>query len=136
MIPDPAGRTYKDLARIADRLFMESEDNEEELADALDTLDGNTRDELLVSDLLNAYQVFYYFFREVPEEIVKERLLLLPASSLVHPVTINETGFTDVIFIVENKDPVIELVEDDETYARYEGKDAYRKAMQALHSIF
>ena len=47
-----------------------------------DALDPALRNELLVSDLLNAYQAFYYFFRILPDDLVCERLELEPASSL------------------------------------------------------
>ena len=60
------GNSYRDLAKIADRLFMQSNDDEEQLASALDSVDEEIRQDLLASDLLNAYQVFYYHFREVP----------------------------------------------------------------------
>ena len=52
------------------------------LSGMLDALDTGTRNELLESDLLNAFQVFYYYFRINPDELVKERLELEPASSL------------------------------------------------------
>ena len=56
---------------------------------------GPVRNELLVSDLLNAWQVFYYFFRTVPDELVRERLELEPASSLVLGVAIDEIDLLD-----------------------------------------
>ena len=49
----------------------------------------------MVSDLLNAWQVFYYYFRTVPDELVKERMELEPASSLPRGLKIDEVEFLD-----------------------------------------
>ena len=82
--------SFPELVRIADCLLEESGEDE----DALRAPDGSpartVRCELLVSDLLNAWQVFYYFFRSFPDELVRERLELEPASSLVNGVAIDE----------------------------------------------
>jgi len=130
------GKTYRDLAKIADRLFMQSNDDEEQLAAALDSVEPEVRQELLASDLLNAYQVFYYYFREFPGELAKERLLLLPASSLSHKVVLAEIDYVEVEFQVEQGDPVISLVDEGQVIAKYHGKDAFHSAVQFIDDSY
>jgi len=60
---------YHELVAIADRLLDECGEDAGLLAEKLDGLVPEMREELLVSDLFNAYQVFYYFFREIPDDI-------------------------------------------------------------------
>ena len=87
--------SFPELVRIADCLLEESGEDEDALVRRLETLPGAVRNELLVSDLLNAWQVFYYFFRTVPDELVRERLELEPASSLADGVEIDEIESAD-----------------------------------------
>ncbi|MCX6700154.1 MAG: hypothetical protein NTV68_09535 [Methanomicrobiales archaeon] len=136
MTAGPHEKTYRDLATIADRLFIQSNDNEEELATALDTVDEEVRRDLLRSDLLNAYQVFYYYFREFPGELAKERLLLLPASTLSHGVILAEINYVEVVFQVEQGSPVITLHDEGQVIANYHGKDAFRNARQFIDDSY
>jgi hypothetical protein len=129
-------KSYRDLTKIADRLFMQSDDDEEQLAYALDSVEPDVRQELLASDLLNAYQVFYYYFREFPGELAKERLLLLPATSLSHKVVLAEIDYVEVEFSVEQGDPVITLLDEGQVIAKYHGKDAYHSAMQFIDDSY
>ena len=136
MTAGPEGKSYRDLAQIADRLFIQSNDDEEQLAAALDSVPEEVRQELLASDLLNAYQVFYYYFREFPGELAKERLLLLPASALAHGVILAEIDYVEVIFHVELGDPVISLHDEGQVIANYRGNDAYQRAMQFIDDSY
>jgi hypothetical protein len=100
----------------------------------LDALDSGTRKELLASDLLNAFQVFYYYFRMYPDELVKERLELEPASSLETGVKIDEIDPVDLIFSVHNHEPVI-LVSDGETVIQtFRGKTAYAQGLKYMEN--
>jgi hypothetical protein len=136
MTAGPQGNSYRDLAKIADRLFVQSHDNEEQLATALDSVPQDVRQELLASDLLNAYQVFYYYFREIPDELAKERLLLLPASALTHGVVLSEIDYVEVVFQVEQGIPGIALHDEGQVIANYHGKDAYRSAKQFIDDSY
>jgi hypothetical protein len=136
MTAGPESKSYRDLAKIADRLFAKSHDDEEQLAAALDSAPQEVRQELLASDLLNAYQVFFYYFREVPDALVKERLLLLPASALTHGTILSEIDYVEVIFQVEQGVPVITLHDEGQVIANYHGKDAYRSAMQFIDDSY
>jgi hypothetical protein len=129
-------KSYRDLAKIADRLFMQSDDDEEQLAYALDSVEPEVRQALLASDLLNAYQVFYYYFREFPGELAKERLLLLPATSLSQKVVLAEIDYVEVEFRVEQGDPEITLLDEGQVIAKYHGNDAYRSAMQFIDDSY
>jgi hypothetical protein len=129
---DDGPRTYRDLYVVADRILEEGEDNPEALSFALDRLDPGTRDELLGSDFLNAWQVFYYHFREDPGELERDRLTLQPASAVAKGVLLTEIEFYEIIFLVESKEPVISIRTGGEVVANFRGKDAYRRAWQFL----
>lgn len=123
---------YTVLGEIAERLFEECEEDERLLAVALERLDEEIRDELFVSDFLNAYQVFYYFFRVVPGELEKDRLILQPASALVEGVLIDDIEYLEVIFLIEDHRPVISISDGEEVLVNYRGKDAYQKAVRFI----
>ncbi|HVP95108.1 MAG TPA: hypothetical protein VMS89_08065 [Methanoregulaceae archaeon] len=126
------GTPYRELAKLADSLFKASGDDEERLASHLDTVSTDLRHELFVSDLLNAYQVFYYFFRESPGDLGKERMILAPASLLVHGMAILEVDYLEVIFSMDPDEPVITVRDEGQVLANYRGKTAYRDAMQFI----
>ncbi len=123
---------YYELAALADSLFTISDEDEEKLAGLLDELDPGVRRELLSSDLLNAYQVFYYYFRETPDELVQDRLLLHAASDLGGGLLIEEYDIYEVILAVKDELPVIVVTDGDEETARFSGRSAYREMMAYL----
>lgn len=123
---------YAALADLADRLFEASDDDDELLAAMLDPLDGEILGALLASDLLNAYQVFYYFFRETPDELTKERLQLHAASDLARGIVIDEVDIYDVIFSLEGGEPVLLITDGEATLARFEGEQAYTDLVRYL----
>ncbi|HOB18512.1 MAG TPA: hypothetical protein PKK74_07455 [Candidatus Methanoculleus thermohydrogenotrophicum] len=118
---------YIELADLADRLFEISGDDDERLAEVLDTLDDETRGALLASDFLNAYQVFYYCFREKPDKLTKERLQLHAASDIVRGITVEEVDVYEVIFTTRDREPVLLLTDGETTLAQFSGPDAYEK---------
>lgn len=119
---------YAELAALADKLLEIADEDERELARILDTLDDGIRNELLVSDFLNACQVFYYFFREAPDELARERLVLNPASELTSGVMVDEIEELEVIMGVRNGTPVVSVSDGDRVIARFTGADAYHHA--------
>lgn len=130
---DVHGRTpYRELAKLADSLFLASGDDEERLASHLDTINTEQRLELFGSDLLNAYQVFYYFFREYPGDLEKERMILTPASSLRKGLVIREIDYLEVIFSMDADEPLITVRDDEQVLGHYRGRNAYRDAMQFI----
>jgi len=118
---------YTELAELADTLFEASDDDDELLAEMLDTLDAETLNALISSDLLNAYQVFYYFFRETPDDLARERLQLHAASDLARGIVINEVDIYEAVFLVEKGEPVLILTDGDTTLARFAGPEAYER---------
>ena len=124
--------TYAKLADLADALFEASGDDDELLAERLDTLDGETRGALISSDFLNAYQVFYYFFRETPDELAMERLQLHAASDLARGIVVDEVDIYDLIFSLDDGEPVLLLTDGETALARYRGPEAYADMVRYL----
>jgi hypothetical protein len=135
---DPAGipLPFLELAGVADGILGECGDDEELLAQRLETLPESIRDELLVSDLLNAWQVFFYFFRTWPDAIVRERLELEPASVLVPGVVLGEIELLDLIFQIKDRQPVVTVSDGDKTLVTFSGPTAYRDALMYIESTF
>lgn len=123
---------YNDLVRVADRILETGEDNPGELARQLDLLDPAVRAAILGSDLLNAFQVFYYFYREEPGDLETDRLILQPASAIATGVLITEREFYEVIFRIEDGEPVISVSDGTEILANFRGDHAYREALRFL----
>jgi hypothetical protein len=123
---------YNDLVRIAEQILETGEDNPGELARQLDLLDPAVRAALLGSDLLNAFQVFYYFYREVPGDLETDRLILQAASAITTGVLMTERDFYEVIFRIENGEPMISVSDGTEILANFRGHHAYREALQFL----
>ena len=123
---------YMDLADIAERLFEASDDDDERLAGRLDTLDEETRRALLASDLLNAYQVFYFWFRETPDDLAMERLQLHAASDLARGIVIDEVDIYDLVFYLIGGTPALVITDGENTLARFEGERAYEETLEYL----
>jgi hypothetical protein len=134
MNPDGSPVPYHRLVAVADHLFEECEEDVKCLSHMIDALDPALRNELLVSDLLNAYQVFYYFFRILPDELVCERLELEPASSLTSGVKIDEVELLDLIFSVKNHEPVIMVSDGEHPLVTYKGKTAYADGLKYIEN--
>jgi hypothetical protein len=123
---------YSELSHIADQILEKGEDQPDVLAKELERLLPEIRGELLTSDLLNAFQVFYYFFREDPGELEQDRLTLQPASALLTGVTVTEIDMFEILFSIDAGEPVISVSNGDEVIARYRGVEAFRKAIRFL----
>ena len=81
---------------------------------------------------MNAYQVFYYFFRIEPDILVQERLDLEPASSLINGLKIEETDLLEMYFGIRNAMPVIVISDGDKVVATFSGKSAYEQGRMFL----
>jgi hypothetical protein len=134
MNPDGSPVPYPTLVALADHLFEECEDDVKCLSHRIDELDPALRNELLVSDLLNAFQVFYYFFRILTDDLVCERLELEPASSLIRGVKIDEVELLDLVFSVKNHEPVITVSDGEHPLVTYKGKTAYTEGMKYIEN--
>jgi len=134
MNPDGPPDPYRSLVALADHLFEKCEEDVKCLSHRIDALDSPLRNELLVSDLLNAYQVFYYFFRILPDDLVCERLELEPASSLIRGVKIDAVELLELIFSVINHEPVIMVSDGEHPLVTYKGKTAYAEGLKFIEN--
>lgn len=121
---------YYELAELADRLFAISEEDTAELAELLDALEPEVREELLQSDLLNAYQIFYYYFREVPTDLGEERLILQPGTQAYAGVLVEDHDLLELIFLVKEGTPYIMVSDGKALIATFRGHTAYRDAVE------
>jgi len=121
-----------ELAELADRILAIAGENVKTLAEVLDTLDAEAREELLASDFLNALQSFYYHFRELPTLLGQERLTLQPAGAALGGILFEEYLDTELVFRVLKEGPVIEITRTGEILATFEGASAYRGAWDYL----
>lgn len=124
--------SYRDMAEIADDLLEKADEDETRLAKELTLLPDPLRRDLLVSDFFNAYQVYYYYFRESPGDLERERLILQPASALVQGVMMAELEFLEIMFRVEDDQPVVSVGDGDRILVNYRGKDAYQRALRFI----
>jgi hypothetical protein len=134
MSPDNSAVPFPELAVLADRLLEESDDDVALLATRIGSLDADVRNELMVSDLLNAYQVFYYYFRTVPDELVKERMELEPASCLPGGLKIDEVEFLELFFVMKDHKPLIVVSNGEKPVATFSGGNAFSDGMQYLEN--
>jgi hypothetical protein len=134
MSENGAGIPYSRLVAVADHLLEDADDTLAYLARGLESLEQPVRDELLVSDQLNAYQVFYYFFRIEPEMLVQERLELQPASALIQGLKIEETDLLEMFFRIEKAKPVIVISNGDTAVATFSGTSAYAQGRELLRN--
>ena len=121
-----------ELAELADRILAIAGENVKVLADVLDTLDAEARNELLASDLLNALQSFYYSFRELPTLLGQERLTLQPAAAAVDGIPFEDEKGLGLVFHLGKEGPVIEVSEGGRVLVKFEGSSAYRGARRYL----
>ncbi|WP_373840181.1 hypothetical protein [Methanospirillum sp.] len=92
-------------------------------------LEPAMRDAIIVSDLLNAWQVFYYFFTEQPFDDAYEILAFTPASALLQGTVIGEYRACTLTFMVKNGRPFIIVSDDLQEIRRFSGPKAYKEAI-------
>ena len=125
---------YHELVAAADQILDECGDDVALLSEKLDQLSIQVRDDLMVSDLLNAFQVFYYFFKETPGKLQAERLILSPGSALLDGLLINEIELFELIFAIVDHKPVIVVSDGERALATFLGPDAYRDGLMYIES--
>jgi hypothetical protein len=125
MSPDSSTVPFPELVALADKLLEECDEDVALLATRIGSLDADVRNELMVSDLLNAWQVFYYYFRTVPDELVKERMELEPASALPRGLKIDEVEFLELFFVMKDYKPLIVISDGEKPVATFSGRNAF-----------
>jgi hypothetical protein len=129
MNPGPSQESYRSLVAIADRILEACEDDVECIAAHIGNLEPPVRDELITSDLLNAWQVFWYCFRTDPGIDLREMMELESASALVNGLKLGEIDLLELHFGIREHRPVIAVFNGEKTVVAFEGKDAYRDAI-------
>jgi hypothetical protein len=128
---DGRSRTpYSALVNLADRLLEDCEDDVECLAVRLGGLDSGVCDELLTSDLLNAWQVFWYCFRTDPGIFLREMMDLEPASALATGLKLGEIDLFELYFAIREDMPLIVVFNGEKTVASFSGRNAYTDAVK------
>jgi len=126
--------SYQELGDIAEQLFTVCDDDPICVAKKLDTLAPNIREPLLESDLLNAFQVFYYYFQEVPDIVAEEILLFHSAALLKHGIFLRkDSGPYEMAFFVKQGKPEILIIDEDDLVLKAcTGKGAYQEAISFI----
>lgn len=122
MIYTVDGGRYAELAELVDEILVRCDDDPSCIAAALSTLEPKTRDEILSSDLLNAWQVFWYYFQEYPGDEQVEFLVFHSAGELSRGVPMGDVGIFRLTFIVKAGEPCILLEDDITEVARFTGE--------------
>lgn len=117
-----------ELEATADAIFEECDEDVACVARELDRLEDELRWELLDSNLLNAWQVFFYFFRILPDDLVRERLELEPALAARTGVLLEERDLFEILFFVKNRRGFIGVSDGESLLAHFEGSEAYMEA--------
>jgi len=124
---------FYELAELADRVLGLCEDDDIKLAETLDALDEESRNALIDSGFLNAKQVFYYHFRESPDALGEDRLMLHAASECRNGLKIDEYDLYTLVFSVNEGIPVITIMDDiGEEVISFSGHEAYRDALNYI----
>jgi hypothetical protein len=126
--------SYAELVELAEKLLDECGEDAGMLSERLEGLSAAVRDEILISDRLNAFQTFYYFFKTFPDDIHVERLMLQPASALLDGVLIDEIDLLELIFAIIDHEAVMVVSDGEHALATFLGTDAYRDALTYIHS--
>lgn len=132
MITVDNGSGYDQMSEIVDSIFERCDDDPACIAAELRKLDSVIRDEILVSDLLNAWQVFWYYFAAYPGDDAVENLLLHSASELFIGVPMGDYGIFSLVFLVTNRDPEIRISDDIQEIARFAGTSAWKDTLHFM----
>lgn len=124
--------SFSQLVELVDRMLDDCDEDTECLALRLGHLEPEIRSELFVSDLLNAWQVFYFCFRTEPDLLTRERMELEPASSLATGLKIEATDLLEMYFAIKEAIPIIVIHDGDKTVATFTGKSAYAQGREIL----
>jgi hypothetical protein len=117
-----------ELEATADGIFTECEEDVVCVAHRLDGVEEELRWELLESNLLNAWQVFYYFYRFIPDELMRERLELEQALAAKTGVLLEERDLFEILFFVKARRAFIGVSDGESLLAHFEGPEAFTDA--------
>lgn len=130
---DPV-RPYHELVALVDGILDACEDDVPCIVNRLAELDDGTLAELFTSDLLNAYQVFYFMFRADPGDLARERLELSSASFLREGLLLDETDLLEMYFGIRDGTALIAISDGDKVVAAFSGTGAYAAGCEFLRN--
>ena len=128
--------SYNEISSLVDDILSECNEDVACIRRRLSGVDEEVRESLLTSDLLNAWQVFYFYFEEDPGEDMLEYLLFSPASSLYKGVSIGTYKKCTIRFMVIDSTPMIQLSDDICELERFSGPDAFKNAIIYIDDEF
>lgn len=117
------------LSGIVDQILEDCDEDVVCTRMRLSGLEPSVRDAILISDLLNAWQVFFFFFKKYPSDEAKEILAFTPASVLPQGVIIGEYRECVLTFVVDHAKPAIIVSDDLQEIKRFSGAGAYAEAI-------
>jgi hypothetical protein len=123
---------YNTLSTIADTIFNRCNDDPSCIAKEIRKLDEETRHDILSSDLLNAWQVFWYYFHEYPGEEGEEFLMFHSAGELSRGVPMGELDIFTITFFVINGEPEIRIADDLHEVAGFTGSSAWADTIKYI----
>lgn len=115
-------------------MLDDCEEDLECIAIHLGNLEPGVRNELLVSDLLNAWQVFFFFFRTDPGAYIREKLDLEPASVLASGLMLEEVDLLELHMAVKDGKAILAIHDGEKSVASFSGKNAFRDARNFLEN--
>ncbi|HJJ48150.1 MAG TPA: hypothetical protein O0X39_04040 [Methanocorpusculum sp.] len=121
-----------DLARLADSLYEESEDDDLKLAELLHSQPAEVAHALCTSNLLNALQAYLYAFDEEPDIDVYDKLLLCSAAEIPAGIKIAVIELAEIVFLYDKarKTFVIGVYDGEKFLTAYEGRGSYKAAVR------
>lgn len=125
---------FAEQSKIVDEILTDCDEDVACIRMRLRGLAPEIREAILISDLLNAWQVFYYYYQEYPGEDAVEILNFNPASSLPEGLSIGEHGQCYLRFSVKNDEPEIIVSDDIQDLGRFRGTRGYRDAVRFIES--
>lgn len=133
IIGDDGGR-YADLADLVEGILDRCDDDPACIADALNALEPGTRNDILSSDLLNAWQVFWYYFQTYPGDEQVEFLVFHSAGELLRGVPMGDVGIFKLTFMVKAGEPCILIEDDIIEIARFKGLSSWSDAKKFIEN--
>lgn len=118
------------LSDTIDSIFRRCGDDPSCIAAAIRGLDPDIRHEILSSDLLNAWQVFWYHFATNPGAEAEEFLNFHSAGELAEGVPMGEAGILTLTFSVTDDEPAISISDDIREVARFTGSSAWTDTLR------
>ena len=123
-LSDDGGR-FAELSDLMEKIFTRCNDDPVCIAKELEIIEPDIRREILGSDLLNAWQVFWYYFRAFPGDEAVEFLTFHSAGELNQGVPMGDIDIYTLVFQVTDGDPEIVIADDIQELARFRGASSW-----------